>query len=175
MGATDNVFLIGYMASGKTAIGKELATEMNMSFADTDQLLTERLGKSINFIFEEKGEEYFRKQESRILEECVSGHGYVISTGGGMPASESNLELMLNSGFVVYLKLPVEELINRLKQDKSQRPLLRDKSDRELESFVRMHFEQRRAQYEKAHLTFPADGSVSELKHQILDFLSIVD
>jgi len=160
------------MGCGKTSVGRELAAEMKLLFIDTDQLLEDRLEKSVYEIFEEHGEAFFRSQERLVLTECSKESGTVISTGGGAVVNEDNLRLMKNSGVVVYLKLPVEVLVQRLKKDRANRPLLRGMSDHEIEVFVKRHFEERRNQYEKAHITFYAAGNISELKRQIQDLFS---
>lgn len=172
MSENDNVFLIGYMGCGKTSVGRALAAEMNMPFVDTDQLLENRLEKSVYSIFEDHGEAFFRSQEKTVLTECCNESRTIISTGGGAVVNEDNLRLMKNSGVVVYLKLPVEVLVQRLKKDRANRPLLRGMSDHEIEVFVKRHFEERRNQYEKAHITFYAAGNISELKRQIQDLFS---
>lgn len=174
MSGKDNVFLIGYMGCGKTSVGRALAAEMKLFFIDTDQLLEARLGKSVNTVFEEDGEAFFRSQEKIVLTECCNESRTIISTGGGAAANDENLRLMKNSGVVVYLRLPVEELVQRLKKDPANRPLLSGMSDREIEVFIKQHFEQRRNQYEMAHIIFPATGNILELKKQIQEFFNCI-
>ena len=109
------VFLIGYMAVGKTTIGKRLANALEIPFVDLDSEIVQRESRSINDIFEQAGEPYFRKLESEILSEfCQNGQDMILSTGGGAPIYGSNLERMLESGTVVWLDMDLEMIKNRL-------------------------------------------------------------
>lgn len=118
-----NVFLIGPMGSGKTTIGKQLATLLRLDFYDCDHELERQTGASINLIFDLEGEAGFRLRESRLLEQLAAKKGVLISTGGGVICTEENRSLLRTRGFVVYLKTSIENQLKRLSQDKS-RPLL---------------------------------------------------
>lgn len=118
-----NVFLIGPMGSGKTTIGKQLATLLRLDFYDCDHELERQTGASINLIFDLEGEAGFRLRESRLLEQLTAKKGVLISTGGGVICTEENRSLLRTRGFVVYLKTSIENQLKRLRQDKS-RPLL---------------------------------------------------
>ena len=118
-----NVFLIGPMGSGKTTIGKQLATLLRLDFYDCDHELERQTGASINLTFDLEGEAGFRLRESRLLEQLTAKKGVLISTGGGAICTEENRSLLRTRGFVVYLKTSIENQLKRLSQDKS-RPLL---------------------------------------------------
>lgn len=111
------------MGSGKTTIGKQLATLLRLDFYDCDHELERQTGASINLIFDLEGEAGFRLRESRLLEQLTAKKGVLISTGGGVICTEENRSLLRTRGFVVYLKTSIENQLKRLSQDKS-RPLL---------------------------------------------------
>lgn len=120
----NNIILIGFMGSGKTTFGKWIANNKNMIFCDTDELIEEEQSCSINEIFADKGEEYFRDLETDMLQKLiVSSKNAVISVGGGLPVRECNRPLLAKLGKCVYLNTSKEELVKRLKNDKT-RPLL---------------------------------------------------
>ncbi|MDO5156101.1 MAG: shikimate kinase [Eubacteriales bacterium] len=121
----DNIVLIGFMGSGKTTIGQELAKRLHMQFLDTDAYIEEKAGKSIPAIFEEDGEEYFRKLETSVLEELRDGlHNTIVSTGGGMPLRKQNANLLKEIGKVFYLTAANQVIFDRVKGG-TNRPLLK--------------------------------------------------
>ena len=111
------------MGAGKTTVGRKLARMLHLEFFDTDQLLEERTGVSINHIFEIEGETGFRDRESKLLIEVSAGPGAVISTGGGIILRPENRKVMRKTGRVVYLRASIQILWQRLK-DCQTRPLL---------------------------------------------------
>jgi shikimate kinase len=117
------VFLVGYRASGKTAVGEALARRLGAPFIDTDDLVASRAGKSIAALFAEEGEAAFRARESQVLgtlvERIRAGERPVVATGGGMVLSSHNVALMRSSGFVVWLEASVETLSGRIASDSS--------------------------------------------------------
>ena len=119
-----NLVLIGFMGSGKTSVGLKLSYKLKMPVEDTDKLIERREGKSIRQIFEEEGEEVFRKKETELLGELADRQGRVIySVGGGTPVREENRTLLRQLGTVVYLQISPETVYERLKGD-TTRPLL---------------------------------------------------
>ena len=120
----DNIILIGFMGCGKTTFGTWIAKNKKMDFCDTDALIVEKEKKSINDIFSENGEPYFRELETEIVKDLIkSRHNTVVSVGGGLPLKSENRELLKKLGTVVYLRTSVEELTKRLAGD-TTRPLL---------------------------------------------------
>lgn len=121
-----NIALIGFMASGKTTIGKMLAREMHFEFTDTDFLVEKDENKKISDIFKTHGEAYFREAEHRILKHVAEQPRQVISTGGGILTIPKNIAVLKENSFVVFLDVPFEVLSSRV-TDTSTRPLFADK------------------------------------------------
>ena len=113
------------MGVGKSTVGKALASELHCPFFDTDQLIEERTGADIGWIFDVEGEQGFRNREHDMLRELLSdkGQAKVIATGGGIVLREDNRELLKSCDLVVYLKADIEQLVARTARDK-KRPLL---------------------------------------------------
>lgn len=120
----DNIVLIGFMGCGKTTVGEKLAADLSFVFLDTDQYIEEKEAMTINDIFATKGEEYFRGLETSSLEELVQRtEKSIVSSGGGLPLRKENAELLQKLGFVVYLRVQKETVLERLEGD-TTRPLL---------------------------------------------------
>ncbi|MGM9903390.1 hypothetical protein A5844_001451 [Enterococcus sp. 10A9_DIV0425] len=125
------IVLIGFMGAGKTTVSKKLSEVLNKPLIDMDVHLVGNLGCSINDYFETYGESAFRMQETALLKSCLQEEG-VIATGGGVVLQEENQKL-LKDHLVVYLKADVDQLIDRIRQDKKQiRPLAESSKDEEL-------------------------------------------
>jgi len=162
-----NIVLIGFMGSGKTQVGKELAKELARSFFDTDSLIEEKYGLKITAIFADKGESFFREAESRIIDEVTAEDGQVISCGGGAILRNENVNYLKNNGILIYLKAPFEVLYDRIKAS-SDRPLLHTA---EPEQSARALWEARQSVYERvADLTVDtAEKSIPEIVKEIKD------
>ncbi len=126
---TPGLYLIGFMASGKTTIGKLLADRLGWSFADIDQDIEASQKRSIAEIFDSLGEAEFRRMEREALQARVRGVArgmpMVMALGGGAAAQPENLELIGNHGIAIWLSCPLETVMRRVGQD-SSRPLARD-------------------------------------------------
>jgi shikimate kinase len=118
-----NIYLIGPMGSGKSAVGRRLATLLGLAFHDNDDEIEVRTGVDIPLIFEKEGEPGFRKRESAMLAELVKEQGLVLATGGGTPVSAVNRALLAQSGTVIYLYTTVPEQLRRTSKTR-HRPLL---------------------------------------------------
>jgi shikimate kinase len=157
------VFLVGYMASGKTTIGKVLAEKMNFQFIDLDQYIESKEDMSVPDIFKLKGEIYFRKIEALFLKELIeSDIKAIISLGGGTPCYGNNMELLLNSedAITIYLKASLNELVKRLNKDKQNRPLIAHlDSDEALLEFIGKHLFERNQFYNQANYTVETDNA----------------
>ena len=141
------------MGSGKTSTGKRLATELSMQHIDLDAFIEARYCKSVQKIFSEDGENYFRNIEQKILLEVSEYEDIIISTGGGTPCFFDNMHLMNRKGFTVFLDSSVETLAARLESAKVQCPLLQNKTEKELAIYIASLLEQRRPFYDIAQLT----------------------
>lgn len=144
------IYLIGYMGSGKTTLGRELSASLDISFLDLDKYLEKKFFKSIPQIFEQEGESGFRLKEQHCLQEVSEFEDVVIATGGGAPCFFDNMEVMNRTGYCVFLDVPPEELADRLVHAKIERPLIKGKSPEELVSFIEGMMEKRRPYYEQA-------------------------
>lgn len=123
MATPRNVFLVGPMGAGKSAVGRHLARLLHLEFLDSDQEIERRTGVDIPFIFEKEGEAGFRRREADVIDELSGRDGIVLATGGGAvmdPVSRSRLGAR---GFVVYLETSVEQQLSRTRRGRD-RPLL---------------------------------------------------
>ena len=161
-----NLVLIGFMGSGKTSVGLRLSYRLRRPVEDTDKLIERREGRSINEIFAREGEEYFRGQETALLEELAGRrHNAIFSVGGGTPVRPENRELLKRLGTVVLLRVRPETVYERLKED-ATRPLLQcpDPLGR-----IRELMEGRSGAYEAcAHIIVDVDGKTVE---EIMDII----
>ncbi len=126
----ENVFLVGPMGSGKSTIGRALASQLGKRFMDCDHEIEGRTGASIPLIFEIEGETGFRKRESQVLDELTQDGGIVLATGGGAVLAEENRQRLKSRGIVIYLQAPIEVLVKRTAHDRN-RPLLANVDRRE--------------------------------------------
>ncbi len=123
-GTGNNIVLVGYMGSGKTTLGKYISREFGYEFIDTDEYIMKKEGMSINDIFSQKGEQYFRRLETDIVRDLgTSFHNAVIATGGGLPMRDENRELLKDLGTVYYLKTEADTIFRRVSGNED-RPLL---------------------------------------------------
>lgn len=118
-----NLVLIGFMGSGKSAVGRIVAGELNLRFVDMDRWIEEDVGCSISEIFSKKGEAFFREIESHAVEEIGAQEGQVISTGGGVILKKSNIDRLREKGVLICLHVDVATAIART-HSHSHRPLL---------------------------------------------------
>lgn len=145
------IFLVGFMGSGKTTMGKRLARYLDYKFVDLDKFLEEKAGMTINDFFKIHGETAFREFEKNILREGNFDDHTVIATGGGAPCFFDNIDWMNGNGMTVYLKMPPAGLVNRLK-NATDRPLISGLNEPELLEFITNKLKEREPFYEKARL-----------------------
>jgi len=150
------------MGVGKTTAGKELAKSLNLEFIDLDQFIQNRYSKSINQIFEQDGESKFREIENNIIKEVATFENVVISTGGGVPCFYDNMEIMNHAGITIYLKASPRLLADRLNSCKDKRPLIKDKNEQELYSFVSDNLEKRDPFYSKAQIIYETEKLIDK-------------
>ena len=161
------LFMIGYMGSGKSTIGRWLADKLNSDFIDTDKIIEEREGDSISNIFATRGEEYFRKAERDLLIELANDNtseirDIIIATGGGMPCFFDNMELMNRSGCTIYLKCSAQLLAHHLKSAQNRRPLIRDLQPEEMVAFIERMLQGREPHYRLSQLVVDCDNNTNE-------------
>ena len=144
-----NIYLVGFMGSGKSTLGILLSNTLNFNFIDTDKLIEKRNSMSISNMFKTKGELFFREEEKKILKEIIKLNKTIISTGGGMPCFNNNIETLNKHGKTIYLDYDIETLYLRLKKD-NNRPLLNNKS---LKKNIQELLNTRREIYNKCNYT----------------------
>lgn len=151
------IILIGFMGAGKTTLGRALAKALGLTFIDLDNYIELRYCKSINQIFAERGEDGFRNIERTLLHEVCEFEDVIISSGGGTPCFFDNIDYMNAQGTTIYLQVPNDRLLTRLKIARNRRPLLKDKNDEEIEQFIAEQIQRREPFYTKADHAFTAD------------------
>lgn len=168
------IYLIGYMGSGKTTLGRAFARAMQMQFVDLDWYIEERFHRTIQQLFTEKGESGFREIEQSMLHEVGEFENVVVATGGGTPCFFDNMDYMKRTGDTVFLEVSSDVLFRRLKMDRANRPLLHGKTDDELMDTVLHGVENRLPFYSQAEYRFDAshlecrkevDGLVVQLRN----------
>ncbi len=166
------IFMVGFMGCGKTTQGKKLAKELGYYFIDLDDYIANKYDNTITDLFKEVGEEEFRNIETTALKECIDDNlKALIATGGGTPCFNNNMELIKNSGKVVYLKMSAEELYNRLFNAKQDRPLIKDKENEEMLLYIENLLKTREVFYNQAHIiTGGVTVDIDALKNEILNF-----
>ncbi|MEN3324792.1 shikimate kinase [Mariniflexile soesokkakense] len=156
------LILIGYMASGKSTLGRILAKKLNYEFLDLDDYIETNEKSTISDIFKTDGEIYFRKKETHYLRELLeSKNNLVLSLGGGTPCYSNNMELILSANHTksIYLKASIPTLITRLKNEKSKRPLIAHiETDELLAEFIGKHLFERSQFYSLANTTVTTDN-----------------
>ena len=125
-----NIYLIGPMGSGKTAVGKELAKDLGLKFLDSDLEIEKRTGVDIPYIFEKEGEAGFRAREAAVIADLCKLEGIVVATGGGAVLNDRSRERLAATGLVIYLRTDVEEQLKRTRRTLN-RPLLANGNRRE--------------------------------------------
>lgn len=131
MNQSQNVFLVGPMGAGKSAVGRQLARMLHMTFVDSDDEIEARTGVDIPFIFEKEGEAGFRQREAKVIDDLTKRDGIVLATGGGAILDPQSRSFLGGRGFVVYLYTTVKEQLERTRKGR-ERPLLMDGDPRQI-------------------------------------------
>lgn len=150
---SQRIFLMGFMASGKSSFSKSLGKKLELPSFDLDHIIEQEQGKSINELVAEQSISAFRELESEALKQWIAQNpSGVIALGGGTPCSDVNLKLIKDSGTSIYLKVPNEILIGRLRENKANRPLVKELDDKAIANLVEAKMEERKVYYESADL-----------------------
>jgi len=165
-----NILLIGFMGAGKSTVSAKLSEVLAMEIMEMDAHIQKKEGMTIKEIFAANGEEYFRNCESNTLIELRERKHMVVSCGGGVPLREKNVELMKNSGYVVWLTATPETIFNRVK-DSTERPLLNGNMN---VPFIQNLMKSRKEKYETAaDITIDTTGKeIQEICEELLQKLS---
>jgi shikimate kinase len=168
-----NVFLVGFMGSGKTTIGHMLSKELACSFIDLDCYIENRYLKKISEIFSEQGEQKFREIEHRLLKEVAEMDNVIISTGGGAACFFDNMQIMNQHGVSIYLKSTPEKLAERLLNAKNTRPLIKNITKEELPLFIKGKLTEREPYYNQStYIVQNNDDNPEPVNKRIMEFLS---
>lgn len=148
--AEPKVFLIGMMGSGKSYWSQWLSKKLKVPAYDLDHLIEILEERTIAEIFEQSGEEYFRKEEAKMLKLFKEKKSFVLSCGGGTPCFYDNMEWMNKHGTTIWIDEPVETLVARLLPEKDQRPLIKKLNENSLAAFLQRKLQERSIYYEQA-------------------------
>jgi shikimate kinase len=161
----DKIYLVGFMAAGKSTLARALARRLDWKAVDIDELIEKRERQTVADIFARHGEVYFRSAERSVLTEQLASRHVIVATGGGTFADPQNRAAINADGVSVWLDVPLERLIARVPAD-GRRPLAADRA-----GFERL-YDQRRAAYEQAHVRLDAGrAAVDALVEQLVDWL----
>jgi shikimate kinase len=159
------------MGAGKTTITKLLANELHLPFYDTDKEIEKNQKRSVSEIFKKDGELYFRMLETKLLNNI--NQNSIIACGGGLPIYNNNMGLINSKGISIYLKASNNCLFNRLKNEKQNRPLISNKSDEELEIFIKKELQNRSPFYNLAnHCILVDDKNENDVLREVNALIS---
>lgn len=169
------IILLGYMASGKSVVAKELAKKMKVKSLDLDDYIEEKENLKIKEIFEKYGEIKFRMLENNYLKEILmTKKDIVLAVGGGTPCYANNMDLITKENSSIYLRASIETLFKRLMNEKDNRPLVKDVSKEKLKEFIAKHLFERNVFYNKASIIINVDDvSVQNIVERIYKTISI--
>ncbi len=171
------IVLIGYMASGKTSIGKKLAKKMNLSFIDLDKYIVEKEEMTIVDIFKTKGEIYFRKMETQYLQELMDlDTDFVLALGGGTPCYADNMNSINKKAESIYLKYSLQTAHAKLSREKNKRkrPLIAGISNEDLKEFIAKHLFERAPYYEQAKYIVHTDAKTKKETRDEIIALTVI-
>ena len=151
------IFLIGYMGSGKTTLGRALGRRLGLQFIDLDLYIESRYMRTISQLFAERGEDKFRSIEREMLHEVAEMEDVVVACGGVTPCYYDNIDYMNRCGTTVFLSASEDRLFARLSINRNKRPLIKDLDDKSLRIFIRENLALRMPHYSKASHSFCGD------------------
>ncbi|WP_322549384.1 shikimate kinase [Flavobacterium psychraquaticum] len=169
------IVLLGYMGSGKSAVGSFLSEKLQIPFYDLDSEIEKIEQISIAKLFQTKGEIYFRKTENEVLKKILAlEENFVLSLGGGTPCYYNNHELLKATGILsIYLKATTDTLVKRLINEKNSRPLLHNQEENALRDFINKHLFDRNFYYHQANKIITVDNkSIEKIANEINSLLA---
>ena len=143
-------FLVGFMGSGKSYVGKKLSEKLQLNFIDLDHYIEQIENRSISDMFKKEGEDHFRKLELKYFTSILKEENTIISLGGGTPIHNNIMKLITESGTSFYLKCKTNTILKRLVKSDKNRPLIKDLSNENLKKFIEEKLSERSKFYEKA-------------------------
>lgn len=169
------IYLLGFMGSGKSTLAKQLVANQSYNMIDMDNEIERNQGMSIRTIFEKYGEKKFREIESDFLKSCSSSSSMLlVSTGGGAPCFNNNMEYMNKNGVTIYLKISAEELSDRLWNNRDSRPLIANFTDKhKLLIFVKQKLKERERFYLNSKIVLNSDSISAEELHSAIESVSM--
>ena len=156
------IYLIGYSYSGKSTLGRQLASLLKYNLFDTDSAIEHKYHTSVPLIFNRYGEKAFRIIERQILFSTAELQNTVVATGGGTACCDENIRFMLEHGTVIHLSMSVDDIEQRIAISHKVRPLLQGMETDERRNFLEAHLAQRLPFYQQAHITIPALTATAE-------------
>ena len=151
-------YLVGYMYSGKTTVGLRLARQLGLKFVDLDQAFEQRYRITVPDFFARYGEEAFRTLERQLLQATAAIDNVVVSTGGGTACQPGNMEFMNGNGTTVFLRIPLDSLLQRAATSHKERPLITNMEPSERRTHIERQLEKRLPFYLQAQITVDADA-----------------
>jgi len=164
------IYLVGYMGSGKSTVGKRLAKALGIPWIDLDHEIESKFKISVAGFFSKYGESAFREAEHKILQQISATAEAVVSTGGGVPCFHNNMELMNNTGLTIYLDVPPETILSRIGPHARKRPLFQQMNGDNILEKISAHLTSREMYYRQAQMIIDGtDPDIEELKKRVLD------
>ncbi len=151
------IFLIGFMGSGKTHWGKVWAEKSALEFFDLDKVIEEQEQKTIEDIFDKKGEAWFREKEGAALKTFTAKDNCIIACGGGTACFNDNMQWMNGNGITVYLSAGPQYIFERVGEEKDKRPLIKNLNPAELLFFIEQKLKERESYYKQAQIILPVE------------------
>ena len=156
------IYLIGFMATGKSTLGQQVAEKLNVPFLDTDRMIESQTGMSVAGIFANDGEKVFRELEAEIIRQTTISEKALIATGGGLPCHHDNMEWMNEHGITMHLSWPDEILKAHIISLSYSRPVLADLTPEKMDEKITLLLAERKPYYEMAAMTIEMEGNIEK-------------